>query len=132
LIKKRPSIIIAINKLIDFISNADSTAKKVIRSAVKSVLEPNIKLYLNTQVDNFIYVFRGFLYLVYEPQYTHQKIIDILRNEGANNIALWYIAKLMGAYFGLSGLKKNGLVVTPYLSRIDFVLLNFKLEELID
>jgi ankyrin repeat protein len=132
LIKKRPSIIIAINKLIDLISNSDSSVKKIIHSAVKSILDPNIKLYLNTQINDFIYVFRGFLYLVYEPQYTHQKIIDILKNEGANNIALWYIAKLMGAYFGLSGLKKNGLVVTPYLSQINFVLSKFKLEELID
>jgi ankyrin repeat protein len=129
LIKKRPSIIIAINKLTDLISNADSYAKKIIHSAVKSILEPNIKLDL---YDDFVYVFRGFLYLVYKPQYTHKKIIGILRNEGANNIALWYTAKLMGTYFGLSGLEKNGLIVTPYLSRIHFTLLNFKSEQLID
>jgi hypothetical protein len=115
IIRTQSSLIQIINKLKQYVIIRDNLRnREIIEYAALSTLKNTVllKKYWTKEDLDFYFIFKGFLLLSFEPQYTKKEILDIIKKQGATDKAIIYTNKLISSYLGLNQLKKQGLVIT--------------------
>jgi hypothetical protein len=121
LIIKRLTILEILHGLLEEIDLLHQFRKKedikplmyIINQAVTNILNETFILpIIEENKLKYYFAFLGFLYVCYRPEYSYKDIIDILTKQGADIYAIQMAAKLIGAYFGLDKLIKQGLVLS--------------------
>jgi hypothetical protein len=105
-ISSRSSMIDILRKLTAIIGNYQNELQErnSIFNATNSILvsvDPTI------HKDNLYYIFRGFLLLTYQPEYTLDNIIRILKEEAATHEQNVPALLLIGAYKGIENLNNE-------------------------
>jgi hypothetical protein len=132
--KKSYDIIDPIIKLTYLIGSADYDTRLIINYAAKSILNPKINIPNNwsTNIKNYYNAFRGFLMLVYVPNYTAKNILYMVSKKVIGKEVIYLTAKLIGAYIGMKQLLEEGYVYSYELKHKTESILGINLMELAD
>jgi hypothetical protein len=113
LITTKYSLVVYIKKLQDM--KKDNISRKNILYAASSVLKNGYLEYIHYPSFNsdIFFPIRGFLLMVYKPNYTFLDIVKQLYTEGMNQKAFRLVGGILGAYMGANSLIKQGLKIDP-------------------